>query len=640
MPSLKKIKWQHAVLAGIIILAFFLNFWALDKEGYSNQYYSAAVKSMLQNPSAFFFGSLDTGLYVTVDKPPLGLWIQALSAKVLGVNSFGLILPSALAGCLCALMMYIIVKKAWGPTPGVIAAGITATTPILVALSRTNNLDVLLMFFLLCGARFMLDAARKQSLPLYLVAMIFVGLGFNIKMLQAFLVAPAFLLVYFLGKGRLKKKLLHTAAAVCVLAAVSLSWAVAVDAIPASKRPYIGSSSTNSVIELAFGYNGISRLNGQRSGTGMSPLNMIRQDKNVYGFNGSRTDQASAAMPGGTDSAANPGPVRGASGPGGADESGTPGILRLYSAQLSGLVSWFLLPAAAVVLAVGAGGVYWFRRRRTLSITQEQRQKLMQAVFWSAWLVPMGVFFSFGGFIHRYYVAMLCPAIGALTAFAAVLAFGSRHRRWLVPACFVPVLAAQCLIVAGTAWLWVLIPMLAAGTAGIFLFSSGKKTARTAAAFLMAGSLFAAPIAWSFTPVFQTINATIPDAGPNADGGTVGSGGMRRGGKMEWGDSGLNEYLLAHFDGERWAIAVSNANEAAAIILETGLPVMAVGGFSGSDPILTLSALKEYVASGQLRYYRVLGIGGGNDEITGWVQENGSAVRLGNGETIYDLAPR
>src|SRR5664280_225689 len=111
MLEKKKIRWQFFALTGISALSFFLNFWNLAKEGYSNQYYAAAVHSMLQNPAAFFFGSLDSGLYVTVDKPPLGLWLQALSSKIFGVNAFGLILPSALAGCLCVLLVYFIVKK-------------------------------------------------------------------------------------------------------------------------------------------------------------------------------------------------------------------------------------------------------------------------------------------------------------------------------------------------------------------------------------------------------------------------------------------------------------------------------------------------------------------------------------------------
>ena len=650
MRILKRLKWQEWLLAGILVLTAFFMFWALNKEGYSNQYYAAAVKSMMQNPSAFFFGSFDAGLFVTVDKPPLGLWLQVLSAKVFGFNTFGLILPSALAACLCVLLVYSIVKKGWGPTAGVIAAGIAAATPILIALSRTNNLDVILLFFLLCGAKCVLEASRKQSLPLYLLAMVFLGLGFNVKMLQAFLVLPAFVAAYFFGKGRLTRKLLHTGAALCVLLAVSLSWAIVVDATPSSERPYIGSSSDNSVIGLALGYNGFARLTGQQGGANGSSFRdmAVPNDSdnanrlpgtppaNVGGDgmpgNGPDDDGAYARGPGSMPN----GSGASAGGPGGAEESGTPGLLRLYSTQLAGLGSWFLLPAVGMAAATVAGDVYWFRRRKTFLITDEHRRRFTQAVLWSAWLMPMAVFFSIGGFVHRYYVVMLCPAVGALAAIAATLIFKNRRRKWLVPLCFAATLATQCVIVLRTDWWWLAVPMLLAGAAAALLFRSGKKALKKASAFCMAAALFLAPLAWSFTPAIQTINATIPDAGP----GSAGIGGRAGGsGSVQTaGTSRLNEYLLSHYDGERWAVAVQSANEAAAIILETGLPVMAMGGFSGSDGILTLDSFLGYISSGALRYVTISGMSAGSNEIYQWVLQHATPVDLGNGTALYDCA--
>ena len=667
----KKLIWQQWLLAGILVVTAMLMFWALGKEGYSNQYYAAAVKSMMQDPSAFFFGSFDAGLFVTVDKPPLGLWLQVLSVKVFGFNTFGLILPSALAACFCVLLVYSIVKKGWGPTAGVIAAAITAATPILIALGRTNNLDVILLFFLLCGAKCVLEASRRQSLPLYLLAMVFVGLGFNVKMLQAFLVLPAFVAAYFFGKGRLARKLLHTGAALCVLLAVSFSWAIAVDSIPSSGRPYIGSSSDNSVIGLALGYNGLNRLTGQQGGADGGTLQNIAvpygsDDANrppgtppvfiggaYAGGPGSMPDRGGAYagspgnMPdsGGAD-AGSPGNMQdggraGAGGPGGAEESGVPGLLRLYSTQLAGLGSWFLLPAAGMAAATVAAGVYWFRKRKTLYLTDERRERFTQAVFWAAWLVPMAVFFSIGGFVHRYYVVMLCPAVGALAAAAAALVFKSRRRKWLVPLCFTATLAAQCVIVLRTDWWWLAAPMLIAGIAAALLFGSGKKALQKTSAFCMAAALFLAPLAWSCTPAFQTINATIPDAGPGGGDGQSAGTGVRSGGAgtgQTAGDSLLNEYLVSHYDGERWAIAVQSANEAAAIILETGLPVMAMGGFSGSDPILTLDTFRDHVASGGLRYVLISGMGAGTGEVARWVLQHAATVDLGNGVVLYDCA--
>ncbi len=626
---IKKIKWQQWTLTGILTASFFLNFCALAKEGYSNSYYAAAVKSMLSNPAAFFFASLDSGLYVTVDKPPLGLWLQAVSAKIFGVNAFGLILPSALSGLLCVFLVYRMVKRRWGATAGVIASGIIALTPILVALSRTNNLDVILLFFLLLGASFMLKAAEEQKLRYYLLAMLFVGLGFNTKMLQAFLVVPAFLLIYFLGKSKFLRKLWHSAVAICVLLAVSLSWALIVDSIPASGRPYIGGSSTNSVMELALGYNGLTRLSGQQMGTpGSFQSSQMPQ-------NGGGPQQLNNGV-GMEPEMQNSGRLN-RNGPGGESESGERGALRLFSAQLSGLVSWFLLPAAGMAVLAVFSLAYWiYRRRRTGFPTEEQRQKLIHIVFWSAWLVPMAVFFSIGGFIHRYYVAMLCPSIAALAAIAAVLLWKSRQRRWLLPLCFLAVLAIQYIIVVWTAWTWLLLPMLVCGAAAIILIQWKHKVLQTMAAVLMAVALFIAPAAWSLTPVLNKVNANIPDAGPAAEYGGFGFG------MNSFGDSSnsdLDNFLLTNYKGERWAIAVSNANEAESIILDTGLPVMAVGGFSGSDPILSLEQLQKYVVAGELKYYMLSSRGGWSrsSDIAEWVQANGVAINTGDG-TIYDLS--
>ena len=617
MLEKKKIRWQFFALTGISALSFFLNFWNLAKEGYSNQYYAAAVHSMLQNPAAFFFGSLDSGLYVTVDKPPLGLWLQTLSSKIFGVNAFGLILPSALAGCLCVLLVYFIVKKVWGPTWGVAAAGIAATTPILAAMSRTNDLDMLLVVFLLLGALVMLRAARKQSLPLYVLAMVFVALGFNVKMLEAFLVVPAFLFAYFMGNGKISKKLIHTAVAVCVLLAVSFSWVVAVDAIPAADRPYIGSSSKNSELDLVFGYNGITRLLGEQA----------RQPAGLTGADGNVSAQSDGNFRIGDN-----GGARLNFGPGGSQESGQPGIFRLFNTQLSGLISWFLLPAIAMAGLAVYGFFRWIFRKREKIWPEDKKQKLAFILFWSAWLVPAAIFFSYGGFIHRYYVVLLFPAIAILAASAAAYAWRSPHKKWLVPVGFSAALALQCMIAGRTSWSWILIPMFVCGCAAIVFFLLKRKPFKTVAAILMAGALLIAPVAWSLTPAFGKLNATIPDAGPQTSSSfetnIVPSGQIPV----------LEKFIVSHYNGERWALAVSGATEAAPIMLDTGLPVMAVGGFSGSDSILTLDALKKYTASGELKYYLVTGFGRGGNEIGQWLQQNGKPVDIGAGISLYDLS--
>ena len=384
MIQKKKLAWQHVLLAALLVASLLLHFWSLEKEGYSNPYYAAAVQGMLDNPSAFFYGSFDSGLYVTVDKPAFGLWLQALSAGVFGVNSFGLILPSALAGTLCVLLMFFIIRKKWGDTAGVIAAGIMAFTPILVALSRTNNLDVLLLFFLLCGTLLMQNAVEKQSLPLYLAAMACVGIGFNIKMLQAFLVVPAFLLWYLLGSGKWLKKILHTVLALVVLFVVSFSWALAVDLTPASERPYVGGSDNNSVIELALGYNGLNRLlgpqrdrNAQAQDDDGQPPAMLAPDRPALSGDATRPPRQQPNDPQASAIIAR----RSGGGVGGSSENGEKGVFRLFDEQLGGLASWFLLPALAMAALGGAGALQWLKKRKSAEWTQEKTEALRQTLF-------------------------------------------------------------------------------------------------------------------------------------------------------------------------------------------------------------------------------------------------------------------
>lgn len=754
LKAKKTFKWQDYVLIGIIILSFFLNFWALYKEGYSNEYYAASVKSMLTNIKAFFYGSFDSGLFVTVDKPPLGLWIQALSCKIFGVNSFGLILPSALAGSMCVLLVYSMVKKIWGDTAGIISAAIVATTPILVALSRTNNLDMMLLFFLLCGAKFILKASKTQSLKYYILAMILVGLGFNIKMLQAFMVVPAFLLIYFLGKGKLAKKLLHTIIALVVLLGISFSWALIVDSIPTDERPYIGSSSTNSVMNLILDYNGLNRLTGNTFGSRSSGMGIDSDGLQSSYFSelsleneGLNSSSEMPTAPSGETSQIGPGQnsngnqtadglqmappenadgnqqninnqnssfeqstdgrtrdgsfdndqdgqdgqrsgnggmmAGGGGGAGGESESGTRGVFRLFSEQLAGLISWFLLPALGAMVFAGICLIRWFIKRKQTPMTDEDRDKVNSMVFWSAWLLPMAVFFSIGGFIHRYYVVMLTPSIAALAAIAAVAVYRSKYKKWLMPLAFIATLAVQCYIVSRTNWSMLCIPMAAVGTVGLALFFLKKEILKRISAVLMLIALFIAPIAWSITPLIYTGNSNIPNAGPDMamnngfNAVSLGNlmsgqfGGLTNtsnnentsqttqiseglddstkaiddtktinGDRTNSNNTVLYKYLLENYNGERWIIAVSSSNDAAPLILETGLPVMAMGGFSGSDSILTLQQFKEYVYSGELRYYYANSSRGQGDssEIASWVKENGKALELSNGTTIYDLS--
>jgi len=260
----KLARWGEAVaLLLILALAGGLRLWGLDQNGFGNPYYAAAVRSMLVSESNFFFGAFDPIGFITVDKPPVALWIQATSAKIFGFRGVALLIPQAVMGVASVLVTYWLVRRTFGRGAGLIAGLALAVTPISVAVDRDNLPDTALVLVLLLAAWALSRAAETGRWTLLLLATAFVGIGFNVKMLAAFVVLPTFYLVYLLAAPvRWWKRVIHLAAATLVLAAVSLSWSVAVELTPADQRPYIGGSRSNSALELALGYNGLGRVFG------------------------------------------------------------------------------------------------------------------------------------------------------------------------------------------------------------------------------------------------------------------------------------------------------------------------------------------------------------------------------------------
>jgi len=257
-------RWGEGLAVLLIVLvAGGLRLWHLDQNGFGNAYYAAAVRSMLASESNFFFGAFDPVGFITVDKPPGALWVQAASAKVFGFRGAALLVPQALMGVASVLMTYRLVRRTFGPWAGVLAGLILAVTPISVAVDRDNLPDTALVLVLLLATWALTRAAETGRLTRLLLAVALVGVGFNIKMLAAFVVLPTFYLVYLLAAPvRWQVRFIHLVAATAVLAVVSMSWSVVVELTPAEQRPYIGGSRTNSALELALGYNGLGRVFG------------------------------------------------------------------------------------------------------------------------------------------------------------------------------------------------------------------------------------------------------------------------------------------------------------------------------------------------------------------------------------------
>src|SRR6185437_7604266 len=256
--------WTWLSLGAVLLISLFMNFYQLGQNGFGNLYYAAGVRSMLDNWHNFFFVSLDPGGFVTIDKPPLGFWLQVISAKIFGFTPFSVFLPQALAGVLSVALLYHLVRRHFGVVAGLLAALALALSPISVVTNRNNTIDSTLALVLLLGAWAVLRAAETGRLRWLLLCAVAVGVGFNIKMLEAYLVVPAYGLLYLLAAPRsVWIRIAHLILAGILLLAISLSWALAVDLTPALLRPYVGSSQDNSEISLALGYNGINRLLGQ-----------------------------------------------------------------------------------------------------------------------------------------------------------------------------------------------------------------------------------------------------------------------------------------------------------------------------------------------------------------------------------------
>jgi 4-amino-4-deoxy-L-arabinose transferase-like glycosyltransferase len=631
--------WVRPAFLGVLLLTAVLHVWGLDRNGYANPYYSAAVLAGTQSWKAFFFGALDAGSFITVDKPPAALWLMALSARIFGFSSWSILLPEALLGVATVGLLFAIVRRAAGPVAGLIAATVMALTPVAVLMFRFNNPDALLTFLLVAAAGALLRAVETGRTRWLLLSAAIVGLAFDTKYLQAYVVLPALVLTYLLlGPGGWGRRLVQLLAAAGVLVVSSGWWVAIVTAVPASARPFIGGSTDNSVLNLVFGYDGLSRITGALGSLGRGG---VRPPTGGGGFGG----------------------------PGGGGFGGAAGLLRLFNDQIGGEISW-LLPLAGAALLAGL----WLHRGRP-----RPNLALAGTVLWGLWLLTHAVVFSFmGGIFHPYYTVVMAPAVAALVGAGGVDLWRLRSRSaWGGP------LAAAGLLVTAwwgsqllartpdfLPWLGPVELALAVAAAAVLVVPRlpwpAPRTAGTALAVGLAAVMLG-PAAYAFATAGQAETGAVPRSGPaaTAPGGRLSgppanarfaqlgpaggpAGGPR--GAMDLGggtDQALISYLTAHQGTATWLVATASAQSAASLELATGRPVLAMGGFSGSDPAMTVAKLRQLVRSGQLRYVLVSdGRGGGPDtggrSVTSWVKASCTLVDFsGSGSSqsgLYDCS--
>ncbi|SDM24322.1 glycosyltransferase family 39 protein [Allokutzneria albata] len=579
---------QRLSLCALLLGTALLYLWDLGSSEYANSYYSAAVQAATQSWKAWLFGSLDAGNVVTVDKPPASLWLMGLSARLFGFSSWSMLVPQALAGVASVALLYATVRRWFGAGAGLLAGAVLALTPVAAIMFRFNNPDALLVLLLVAGGYCLTRALENGSTRWLLLCGTAIGFGFLTKMLQAFLVLPAFGLVYLIaaptGLGKRIAQLFGALGAVVV----SAGWYIAlVELWPAADRPYIGGSTTNSALELALGYNGLSRIfggGGAPSGGGGGDERVMMGGSGNLGFGGET------------------------------------GITRLFGDSMGAEISW-LLPAALIGLVAGL----WFTRRAPR--TDRTRAAL---ILWGGWLAVSGLVFSFmSGIVHPYYTVALAPAIGALVAIAGrQLWLGRKNTSARVVLALMIVSTSvwgAVLLSRSGSWYtylgWAAFGLTVVAATGVLI--GVRRLSAVLLAVTLVGGL-------SSTAVFAAVTASVPHMGSIPM-----SGPRAQEGREPETNAKLVELLKATTT--KWAAASSGAQGAGGLQLASGRPVIAIGGFSGRDPAPSLDEFKSYVAQGQVGYYISGGMGpGGNSEIATWVQENYAPVSYGD-FTVYKL---
>ena len=644
--SVKTGSREHLELVALLLATGALYLWNLGASGWANAFYSAAAQAGAQDWTAWFFGSSDAANAITVDKPPAALWLMGLSVRLFGLSSWSILVPQALLGIGTVWLLYLAVRRAAAPATGnrhlahragLLGGAVLALTPVAALMFRYNNPDALLVLLMTAAAYAVIRSIQEARLRWLLLAGVFLGLGFLAKQLQVLLVVPGFAAAYLAAAPpRLGKRVLHLLGAAAAMAAAAGWWLAAVELIPAEARPYIGGSQNNSILELTLGYNGLGRLNGEETGS-------------VGGGNG----------------------------------WGTPGLFRLFNSEFGGQIAW-LLPS---VLVLGAG-LLWLGRHapRTDAVRAS-------VIIWGTWLAVTGLTFSLmGGIIHPYYMVALAPGVAGLAGMGGVLFWQHRSRpvaaAVLAAAVVAAGLVASELLGRTPAFLpWLRWPALfAALAAGVLLMAAAVAprlgragaTTRMTAAVAVAGVL-AGPLAYSLATAATPQSGAIVSAGPAVNsrgagmvgafapgqggngtgptrapaaagtGNSAGAGGAGRAGGIggllgaSTPSAAMVQALKTGAGNFTWAAAVVGSNNAAGYQLATELPVMAVGGFNGTDPAPTLARFQQLVAEGKIHYFiagrMMQGDTGSNAaaQIGAWVQANYAAESVG-GTTVYLLA--
>ena len=607
--------WARPVLLSIAAAAAALYARNLTDAGFA-PFYSAAVKSMSLSWKAFFYGAFDPAATITIDKLAGSFVPQALSARVFGFHAWSLALPQVAEGIVAVLVMYRVVRRWAGVAAGLLAAGIFAFTPVAAAMFGHSMEDGALTLCLVLAADCWQRAVTGARLRSLVWAGVWVGAGFQAKMLQAWIIVPALAAGYLLAApARLRTRLWHLGVAGAAMVAVSLSWIGLYAVTPASSRPYVDGSTNNSAFAMVFGYNGLERFDARvpgaiASGPGVMVAPSARQSAG----------------------------------------------LGLLGSQFGPQIGW-LFPLS--LLALVAGLVAWRRAGRADPVRAG-------FVMWGVWLATFGVVLSeMGVVLHTAYVASLAPPVAALSG-AGIVMFWRWYRAGERRGLLLPLAVAMELVWAVYLWSsypgflpwarWAAIVVGAAATmaltaawprggrdrrargapsarAGARDRAGGGGRGRLAVAGLMAGvaALLVAPAAWALSVLDPAYAGSSFDATAGPGGAGPLTGPLRVTVTLDGPQRRIYAYVTAHRGGARYLMAVQSPFEASPYIVATGQEVLPIGGFSGFAPAPTLDRIRQLVSGGELRFFLLgggqAGAAGRNSgtelyKITSWVEKS------------------
>jgi 4-amino-4-deoxy-L-arabinose transferase-like glycosyltransferase len=565
----------RAGLAAIVAIAGVLDLWSLTISGYANGYYAEAALAASKSWTALLTNAADPSGLVSLDKGPLPDWIMGLSARLFGFSSLSMLLPNALYGIAAVVVLYDLVRRTLGVRTALLAALMLAVSPVSVVMARYNNPDSLLALLLVGSAWALIRALESGRTRHMLLCGALLGLAFNTKMLEAYLIVPALACTFLLtGAGPAARRVQQLLAGAGVMLVVSVAWYATMMLIPAGDRPYVGETTDNSWFQLILEANGIKRVTGFAHGG-----------------------------------------------------QGSTGPLRLFFGEIAGQISW-LLPLALVGLVLGL----WLGRRAP---SADRRRAAL--VLFGLWLLAGYGLFSFSrGIFHSYYTSAIAPPIAALAASAIVTLAERVLASRLAALALASALLVTALLSFGilhwtpefVPWLrWVVLVAGAAAAVGVAL---SRRVARRSLAgarvwfaqqqWLVALTLafgggglvlLAGPAAYSVATVGFGRTGSSPTAGPaslTAPQGRLPTSNSRlvREGKLGVAggiyDPALLSYLMQHRGGARYLLAAEGSGFAAPIGLASRAPVVTLGGFSGSDHAPTTKQLAGLIRSGQLRY--------------------------------------